>query len=91
MSLPELPDLSGIPDHKEEMVRRMLDGPHPPVPPDLGARAAARGKRAVARRRMLRVLLLVLAGAAVGALLLWAVATQPWSPPESTTPPVGGL
>nr|WP_030544852.1 hypothetical protein [Streptomyces albus] len=73
------------------MVRRMLDGPHPPVPPDLGARAAARGVRAVARRRMLHVLVVVLAGAAVGALLVWAAATQPWSAPEITTPPVGGL
>ncbi|MBQ0987299.1 hypothetical protein KBZ10_22825 [Streptomyces sp. F63] len=73
------------------MVRRMLDGPHPPVPPGLGARAAARGRRAVARRRMLHVLVLVLAGAVVGALLVWAAVSQPWSPPEITTPPVEGL
>ncbi|WP_311765212.1 hypothetical protein [Streptomyces zingiberis] len=86
-----LPDLPGVPDPKQEAVRRMLDGPHPPVPPDLAARAAARGGRALARRRFLRSLLAVTVAAAGVALLLWLLVTQPWAAPETTSPPIGGL
>ncbi|MFE1174852.1 hypothetical protein [Streptomyces sp. NPDC058773] len=79
-----------LPDRKETEVRRMLAGPYPPVPADLAARATARGRRLVVRRRRARHLgrlLLVLALAA----LAWAVTTQPWLPaPAHTTPHVEG-
>lgn len=40
-----------LPDRKEEMVRRMLKGPHPPVPADWRSarRSAAPGFGAAAR------------------------------------------
>ncbi|WP_030623305.1 hypothetical protein [Streptomyces sclerotialus] len=79
------------PDRKEAEVRRMLDGPHSPVPPDLALRAAVRGRRLLLRRRRLgRTGWLLLFLAAV-AFTVWAVTQQPWVPPPSrTTPPLEG-
>ncbi|UZJ29827.1 hypothetical protein [Streptomyces endophytica] len=81
----------GVPDRKETEARRMLAGlPLPPVPPDLAARALARGRRLRAHRRLRRRLGWLLALLAVAALT-WTAAAQPWVPPPSrTTPPVEG-
>ncbi len=58
------------PDRKESEVRRLLDVPHPPVPPDLADRAMARGRRLIRRRRALRTAAwLVLSAAALAALV----------------------
>ncbi|MFI9030626.1 hypothetical protein [Streptomyces sp. NPDC053560] len=78
------------PDRKEAEVRRMLDGPHPLVPPDLGLRAAVRGRRLLLWRRRLGLAGWLLFLAAV-AFTVWAVTQQPWMPPPSrTTPPLEG-
>lgn len=80
-----------LPDRKEAEVRRMLDGPHPVVPPDLALRAAERGRRLLVRRRRTRHALWLLALAALAALLAWAAVDQPWLPPPvHTTPPLEG-
>lgn len=80
-----------LPDRKEEEVRRMLDGPHPVVPPDLAGLAVGRGRRILARRRALRASAGVLVLAAVVAFTVWAVIAQPWlAPPADTTPPLDG-
>ncbi|WP_371630394.1 hypothetical protein OG892_25740 [Streptomyces sp. NBC_00341] len=76
---------------KEDEVRRMLDGPHPPVPADLAERAAELGGRVLRRRRALRRLGLLVLIAAVAVFAVWAVTVQPWqAPPAETTPPLGG-
>lgn len=68
----------------------MLAGPHPPVPPDLAARATARGRRFLAHRRTLHRIGWLLALLALAALT-WAALAQPWLPPPvHTTPPVEG-
>ncbi|MFB7632064.1 hypothetical protein ACFC0M_14095 [Streptomyces sp. NPDC056149] len=83
---------SRAPDRKESEVRRMLRaGPYPPVPPDLGGRAAARGRRLLLRRRLLHRTGTLLALVALLTLLIWAGVEQPWRPPPArTTPPVVG-
>ncbi|KUL38651.1 hypothetical protein ADL22_17650 [Streptomyces sp. NRRL F-4489] len=80
------------PDRKETEARRTLwAGPWPPVPPDLAARAAARGRRLRARRLLLHRAGSLLALLALLSLALWAAADQPWRPPPArTTPPVVG-
>ncbi|MFE7313850.1 hypothetical protein ACFU7T_12185 [Streptomyces sp. NPDC057555] len=80
------------PDRKETEARRMLRaGPYPPVPPDLAARAAARGRRLLARRRLLHRTGSLLVLLALLTLLVWAGVEQPWRPPPArTTPPVEG-
>ncbi|MEK8172349.1 hypothetical protein NKH77_33195 [Streptomyces sp. M19] len=80
-----------LPDRKEEQVRRLLEGPHPSVPPDLAVLAAERGRRLLRRRHALRAALwLLLFGAAV-VFALWAAFAQPWvTPPVDTTPPLEG-
>ncbi|MEU8567682.1 hypothetical protein AB0C51_04815 [Streptomyces pathocidini] len=78
-------------DRGQDEVRRMLDGPHPLVPPDLAARAAERGQRILARRRVLRAAGWALLVAAAAAFAVWAAATRPWDvPPAGTTPPLEG-
>ncbi|MEU5208130.1 hypothetical protein [Streptomyces sp. NPDC020742] len=77
----------GVPDRKETEVRRLLAGPRPPLPPDLAARAAYRGRRLLARRRLLRRLglllaLLVLAGL-LGPAARAALTREPAGPPRS--------
>ncbi|WP_406136959.1 hypothetical protein [Streptomyces sp. NBC_01089] len=80
-----------LPDRKEEMVRRMLAGPHPPVPADLALRAAERGARIRRRRTAGRRLAWLLLATALTGFVVWAALTQPWAPPPArTTPPVEG-
>ncbi|MEU6081414.1 hypothetical protein [Streptomyces sp. NPDC047108] len=80
-----------LPDRKQEEVRRMLDGPHPVVPPDLAARAAEHGRQLLARRRVVRAAVWVVLLAAAVAFAAWAVVAQPWVvPPTDTTPPLDG-
>ncbi|WP_181138476.1 hypothetical protein [Streptomyces sp. Ru73] len=79
------------PDRKEAEVRRMLDGPHPLVPPDLAVRAAVRGRRLLFRRRLLGTAGWLLLFLAAVAFTVWAVTQQPWIPPPTrTTPPLEG-
>ncbi|MFE1346670.1 hypothetical protein [Streptomyces sp. NPDC058757] len=76
---------------KEAAVRRLLDTPHPPVPRDLAARAAARGGRVRRRERVVRRIGGVLAGLAALGFTVWAVEVRPWEPPPAaTTPPFAG-
>ncbi|WP_328950168.1 hypothetical protein OG778_21625 [Streptomyces sp. NBC_00184] len=82
--------MSGVRRNEDE-VRRMLETARPQVPAGLSARAARRGARLLRRRRVLRRLWLVAAGAVVVAFTVWAVMVQPWqAPPAGTTPPLEG-
>ncbi|MCQ6556781.1 hypothetical protein NPS70_26870 [Streptomyces sp. C10-9-1] len=79
-------------ERKEAEVRRMMETPHPVVPGGLGAQAAARGDRLLRRHRALRRALWLLLSAALLALAVWALATEPWLlPPSDTVPPVEGV
>ncbi|MFC8080389.1 hypothetical protein ACFUN8_33225 [Streptomyces sp. NPDC057307] len=76
---------------KEDEVRRMLDLPHPPVPVDLPARAAARGVRALNRRRTVRLLFWSFVVVVVIVFAVWASVVEPWTvPPSQKTPPLEG-
>ncbi|MGR8008631.1 hypothetical protein [Streptomyces hypolithicus] len=78
-------------DRKQDEVRRLLEGPHPPVPADLAVRAAERGARLLRRRLAVRRVLWVLAALAVVAFALWAGAAEPWRvPPSDVAPPLEG-
>jgi ferric-dicitrate binding protein FerR (iron transport regulator) len=80
-----------VPDRKEAEVRRMLDGPYPLVPPDLAARAAEQGRRIMARRRAVRIVLWTVLLVAAAAFAVWAAIAKPWiAPPTDTTPPLDG-
>ncbi|WP_236063114.1 MULTISPECIES: hypothetical protein [Streptomyces] len=82
--------MSGVRRNEDE-VRRMLETARPQVPAGLPARASRRGARLLRRRRVLRRLWLVAAGAVVVAFTVWAVMVQPWqAPPAGTTPPLDG-
>lgn len=82
--------MSGVRRNEDE-VRRMLETSRPHVPAELPARAARRGVRLLRRRRVLRRLWLVAAGAVAVAFTVWAVMVQPWqAPPAGTTPPLDG-
>jgi ferric-dicitrate binding protein FerR (iron transport regulator) len=73
---------------KEDQVRRMLDGAHPPVPPGLALRAAARGARMAQRRRVIRRIAVLTLLAAVALLLAWLAIADPWAaPPAVIAPP----
>ncbi|MGW0565350.1 hypothetical protein ACWDZ4_33320 [Streptomyces sp. NPDC003016] len=81
-----------FPDRKQDEVRRMLEGAHPPVPADLGPRAAERGARVLRRRRRVRRLLWLLLVVAVVAFAVWASVEQPWvAPPTEVAPPLEGF
>lgn len=69
-------------DRKEDEVRRMLDLRHPPLPPGLAARAAARGGRALRRRRAVRAVGWALLAAGTVAFCVWAALVEPWSAPS---------
>lgn len=80
-----------LPDRKENEVRRLLDGPAAPLPPDLAARAVDTGGRLLRRRQAARVALWCLGVCAVLTFAAWAAVVQPWiTPPSDVTPPVGG-
>ncbi|MEU4075828.1 hypothetical protein [Streptomyces venezuelae] len=79
-------------EDEEAAVRELLDGPHPPVPGDLGRRAAEHGARLLHRARRVRRVLWFLGAVAVVAFVVWASAARPWQvPPAATTPPFDGL
>lgn len=80
--------MSRLPNRRDDEVRRLLDTPHPVVPLDLTARAAARGRRIVRRRRIVRLTLWVLLFAALVAGLVVAVLAWP-DHAATTTPPDG--
>ncbi|MEU6891865.1 hypothetical protein ABZ934_08680 [Streptomyces sp. NPDC046557] len=83
--------MSGFPDPKEVQVRRLLEGPHPPVPTGLAAAAAARGTRLLRRYRALRRFGWAVLLAAAAAFTVWAVLTRPWvTPPSGVSPPLEG-
>ncbi|MCQ4043372.1 hypothetical protein NON19_15400 [Streptomyces rubrisoli] len=65
----------------------MLAAPRPPVPADLADRAAARGRRVLHRRRLLRLALCAVLLAAAVALGVWVAAR--WPTPPSAPPPLG--
>ncbi|MFF3563419.1 hypothetical protein ACFYXS_25550 [Streptomyces sp. NPDC002574] len=73
-------------DRKEDEVRRLLDGPHPVVPVGLAPRAAEQGRRLVARRRVLHLVLWVLLLAVLAAALVAAALWWPDPQPLQTTP-----
>ncbi|WP_431952602.1 hypothetical protein [Actinacidiphila sp. bgisy167] len=74
----------GFRGSREDQVRRLLDGPHPVVPADLAPRAAERGRRALARRRVLRAVLWTLL--VVGVLVAAVLAAVWWPEPRETIP-----
>ncbi|MFK0097235.1 hypothetical protein [Streptomyces sp. NPDC091040] len=75
---------------RQDEVRRMLEGPHPPVPAGLAASAAERGARLLRRRRALRRLWVLALVAAVTAFTVWALTVRPWETPPAETTPVEG-
>ncbi|MGP4045021.1 hypothetical protein [Streptomyces sp. 2A115] len=76
---------------KEADVRRILETPQPPVPPDLYTDVVRRGGRMLRRRRAARRLMWLLLLAALVAFVVWASVAQPWvEPPSETTPPLTG-
>lgn len=78
-------------ENKEDEVRRMLESPpHPQVPADLAARAAARGNRLLHRGRAVRRALWALLVAGLLVFLVWASVAEPWHVPPETTPPLEG-
>ena len=76
-------------DRKEAEIRRMLDAPHPPVPPDLAERAMARGRRIIRRRRARRAIGWLLLLAAVVAAVVAVVAYLHGTGSGEVTPPFG--
>nr|WP_138901783.1 hypothetical protein [Streptomyces albidochromogenes] len=69
----------------------MLETPHPPVPADLGTRAAERGARLLRRRVLARRLLWLLLALVAVAFAVWAALEQPWVvPPSEIAPPLEG-
>ncbi|MEV6552592.1 hypothetical protein AB0M57_28360 [Streptomyces sp. NPDC051597] len=80
------------PDRKEAEVRRLLDGPHPPVPPELAVRAAELGRRLLRRRQAARRLMWLVILAAAAVFTVWAWRVHPWAtPPSTVAPPVEGI
>ncbi|MFE0625534.1 hypothetical protein ACFW3D_01025 [Streptomyces sp. NPDC058864] len=73
-------------DRKEDEVRRLLDGPHPGVPVDLAPRAAERGRRVLARRRVVHAVLWALLVVGVVVAIVLAVRWWPAAQPLDTTP-----
>jgi ferric-dicitrate binding protein FerR (iron transport regulator) len=75
-------------DRKEQRVRELLAGPHPTVPPQLAERAAARGRRQLRRRLVLKVAVWVLLLATLVGLAVWAGVSGAWldsSPTEESS------
>ncbi|MFD9488120.1 hypothetical protein [Streptomyces sp. NPDC059991] len=81
-----------LPDRKEAEVRRLLEGPHPPVPAELALRAAESGLRLLRRRRAARRLMWLVIVAAAVVFAVWASRVHPWvAPPSTVAPPVEGF
>ncbi|MGP9018948.1 hypothetical protein ACT1U9_11115 [Streptomyces sp. BR1] len=81
-----------LPDRKEAEVRRLLEGPHPPVPAELAAQAAELGLRLLRRRQAARRLMWLVILAATVAFTVWAARVHPWTaPPSTVAPPVDGF
>lgn len=80
-----------LPDRKAAEVRRMLEGPHPAVPPDLALRCAQRGRLILRHRRLARRAWWLICLVALTAFVVWSIVEQPWTPaPVDTTPPLEG-
>ncbi|MFI1969063.1 hypothetical protein BLA24_26445 [Streptomyces cinnamoneus] len=78
-------------DRKEDEVRRMLEGRHPALPPDVVRRAAEEGRRLLRRRRAVRAVGWALLVAVVVAFCVWAAVAEPWAArPAERTPPLRG-
>ena len=78
-------------NRREAAVRELLEGPAPPVPPELCADAIRRGNRLLRRRTLLLRLLWLILLAATVAFVVWASIARPWvEPPSETTPPLAG-
>ncbi|MEV6671691.1 hypothetical protein [Streptomyces sp. NPDC051162] len=78
-------------DRKEDEIRRMLERPHPAVPPDLALRAAEQGRRLLRRRRVLRAVAWGVLLVALAAFCVWAATARPWAPPPAdVAPPLRG-
>ncbi|WP_436737056.1 hypothetical protein [Streptomyces sp. BBFR102] len=78
-------------DRRKEHVRRLLDTPPPPVPPELLAEAVRRGERLRRLRAGALRLLWATATAAVAGGVVWLVLTRPWAAAEvPVTPPLTG-
>ncbi|MFI1827229.1 hypothetical protein ACH41E_12400 [Streptomyces sp. NPDC020412] len=77
---------------RQQNVRRMLAGHHPPLPHDIAARAVERGHRMQRRRRAAQAAAWVLVLALIAVLTVWAATASPWEAgPRATTPPVEGV
>ena len=76
-------------DRREEEVRRLMDGPHPQVPPDFAHTAIVRGQRVLRRRRLTRHISVVVGLAVLLVFTVWAVHTQPWQTDTTPTTPPG--
>ncbi|MFI1209162.1 hypothetical protein ACH4UV_16305 [Streptomyces sp. NPDC020802] len=78
-------------NRREADVRRILEEPQPPVPPELYPEAVRRGGRMLRRRRAALLLIWLLLLAAAVTFVVWASIAQPWvEPPSETTPPLTG-
>ncbi|MDX3238691.1 hypothetical protein PV392_23960 [Streptomyces sp. ME03-5709C] len=71
---------------KEDEVRRLLGGPYPAVPVDLAPRAAERGRRVLARRRVRHAVLWTLLLVGIAVALVLAALGWPTAQPLETTP-----
>ncbi len=69
-----------LPNRRDAEVRRLLDTRHPMVPLDLTARAMARGRRIVRRRRAVHAVLWTLLFAAAVTGIVLAVLAWPDRP-----------
>jgi len=76
---------------RESAARRIMEGGHAPVPPELYGDAVRRGARMLRQRRAARRLLWLVLCVAAMAFTVWAVSARPWvEPPSQTTPPITG-
>ncbi|MEU3887501.1 hypothetical protein [Streptomyces sp. NPDC029041] len=76
---------------REAAVRRLLEQPARPLPPEIHTEAVRRGGRMLRRRTLARRLMWLLLCAAAVAFTVWALTARPWvEPPSDTTPPLTG-
>lgn len=79
-----------MPDRKQNEVRRILEGPHPFVPPDLVGQATRRGHRLVQRRNALHILTVLLVTALTVFLVVVAIVqARSHGGPPADPPPLG--